>query len=81
LAGLLLFAFPKRRRTWRSILSLVLSFVALAGGLVGCSSGGGSGVACPAVIIPGTSAGTYIITVTGTSGAVTKTGTITVTVQ
>lgn len=81
LAGFLLFVSPKRRRTWRPILSLVLSLVALAGGLVGCSGGSGSGGACPAVMIPGTSSGTYIITVTGTSGGVTKTGTIAVTVQ
>jgi hypothetical protein len=81
LAGLFLFVIPRRRRRWRSILSLVLSFVALGAGLFACSSGGGGGTSCPAVLIPGTSPGTYTITVTGTSGAITKTGTVTVTVQ
>jgi Galactose oxidase, central domain len=81
LAGLFLFAIPKRSRTWRSILSLVLSFMALVGGVVGCSGGGGRLVPCPGAITPGTTAGTYILTVTATSGAITKTGTVTVTVQ
>jgi galactose oxidase-like protein len=45
------------------------------------SSGGGGGVACPAILIPGTTTGNCIITVTATSGAITKTGTVTVTVQ
>jgi hypothetical protein len=77
---LFLFVIPKRSRKWRSILSLVLSFMALVGGLVGCSGTGG-GVACPNVIRAGTTGGTYIITVTATSGATTKTGTVTVAVQ
>jgi hypothetical protein len=80
LASLFLFVIPKRRRKRRSILSLVLSFMALVGGVVGCSGTGG-GVACSNVIKAGTSAGTYIIAVTATSGAITKTGTVTVTVQ
>ena len=78
LASLFLFVSPKRSRKWRSILSLVLSFMALVGGVVGCSGTGG-GVAC--LLRAGTTAGTYIITVTATSGATTKTGTVTVTVQ
>jgi N-acetylneuraminic acid mutarotase len=81
LAGLFLFIIPRRSRAWRSILSLVFSLVALSGGLVACSSGGGNGVACPPIVTFGTTAGTYIVTVTGTSGAITKTGTVTVTVQ
>jgi hypothetical protein len=80
LASLFLFVIPKRSRKWRSILSLVLSFMALVGGVVGCSGTGG-GVACPNVIRAGTTAGTYIITVTATTAAITKTGTVTVTVQ
>jgi N-acetylneuraminic acid mutarotase len=81
LASLFLFVIPRRSRAWRAIFSLILSFVALSGGLVACSSGGGGGVACPAILIPGTTTGNYIITVTATSGAITKTGTVTVTVQ
>jgi N-acetylneuraminic acid mutarotase len=81
LASLFLFVVPKRGRTWRSMLSLGLSFMALVGGVVACSGGGGGGVACPSVVTSGTTAGTYIITVRGTSGAITKTGTVTVRVQ
>ena len=81
LASLSLFVIPRRSRAWRAIFSLILSFVALAGGLVACSSGGGGGVACPAILISGTTTGNYIITVTATSGVITKTGTVTVTVQ
>jgi hypothetical protein len=81
LSTLFLFVIPKRNRTWRSMLALVLSFMASVGGVVACSSGGGRGVACPSVVTPGTTAGTYIITVTATSGAITKTGTVTVTVH
>jgi hypothetical protein len=80
LASLFLFVIPKRSRTWRSVLSLVLSFMALVGGVAGCSSGGGP-VPCSTVLKSGTSAGTYVITVTGTSGAMTKTGTVTLTVE
>ena len=80
LACLFLFVIPKRVRTWRSMLSLVLSFMALAGGVVACGGDRG-GVACPNVVTSGTTAGTYIITVTATSGAITETGTVSVTVR
>jgi hypothetical protein len=62
------------------MFSLGLLFMALVGGVVACSGNGG-GVACPNVVTSGTTAGTYIITVTATSGAIPKTGTVTVTVQ
>jgi N-acetylneuraminic acid mutarotase len=81
LASLFLFVIPRRSRAWRAIFSLILSFVALGGGLVACRSGGGGGVGCPAILIPGTTTGNYIITVTATSGALTKTETVAVTVQ
>jgi N-acetylneuraminic acid mutarotase len=80
LASLFLFVIPKRNRTWRSMFSLGLLFMVLVGGVVGCSGNGG-GVACPNVVTSGTTAGTYIITVTATSGAIKKTGTVTMTVQ
>ena len=80
LAGISLLVVPKRSRTWRSILSLVLLFMALVGGVVACG-GNRVGVACPNVVTSGTTPGTYIINVTGTSGAITMTGTVTVTVQ
>lgn len=81
LAGLFLFVNTRRNRAWRAILCLVLSFVTLGGGLIACSSGSGGGAVCPSNLVPGTTSGTYIITVTGTSGTITKMGTITVTVQ
>jgi hypothetical protein len=49
--------------------------VAFAGGVLACG-GGGSGT-----IYPGTTPGNYTITVTGTSGMKTATGTISLTVQ
>lgn len=81
LAGLLLLVIPKRSWAWRSVLSLALLFIVLVGGVVACSGGGGGQVACPTVVKSGTTAGTYVLTVTGTSGAVTEAGTVTVTVQ
>jgi hypothetical protein len=57
---------------------LVLLAVA-TGGLAAC--GGGGGTAGGGNNDPGTTAGTYTITVTGASGATTATGTIAVVVQ
>jgi len=81
LACFMLFIFPRHGRTWRAILGLVLSFVTLSTGLIACSSGNVGKAACPPVAASGTTPGTYIITITGTSGSMTRTGTITVTVQ
>ncbi len=62
----------RRRRRLGSILFLLI----LAGGLVACAGGskGGGGN-------PGTTPGTYTVTVTGTSGSTTATGTVTLTVR
>jgi hypothetical protein len=49
--------------------------VALAGGVLACGGSGGG------TIYPGTMPGNYTITVTGTSGTATATGTISLTVQ
>ncbi len=86
LASLLLFLVPTRSRRWRSMLGLMLLGVFFAGGAVACSSasgssGGGGGVSCPTVASAGTTAGTYVITVSAASGSTTQTGTITLTVQ
>jgi len=75
-AGLLLFTIPARRRSWRSILG-VLVFAAMVGMGIGCgssSSGGGGGGG-------GTTTGAYVVTVTGTSGSLTATTTVNVTVN
>lgn len=70
---------PTRRRSWRARFGLLFFLVVLNAGLVACSSGGSGGGGGGGN--PGTTAGTYTITVTGTSGNTTATGTITLTVQ
>jgi len=52
--------------------------VSLAGGMVAC---GGSVHGSNKTTVPGTTSGSYTITVTGTSGATTTKGTVTLTVQ
>jgi hypothetical protein len=76
LACLLLFSILRRRRNWRTTLAMLAIVVALAGGMLACG-GGGSARNCP----PATTAGTYTVTVTGTSGSTTATGTVAITVQ
>jgi hypothetical protein len=79
LACMLLFGIPARRRRLLSMLSMISLLIALTGGVLACG-GGGSG-ACTPTTNPGTTAGTYAVTITGTSGATTATGTIILTVQ
>jgi len=76
LAVLVFFGIPARRRSWRNMLAILIALVAL-GALSSCggkSNGGGGGGN------PGTTPGTYTVTVTGTSGNITQTTTITLTV-
>jgi len=80
LACLLLFGLPARRREWRAMLGGFVLLVLLAGGVVSCGSGGkksGGGGGGNS----GTTAGTYSITVTGTSGSASKTTVVTLTVK
>lgn len=70
-AGLLLLGLPGRRRAWQSLLSLVLLVAAM--GVVGCGGGSSSGNTTPS--------GTYTVVVTATSGSVSQTSKVTVTVQ
>jgi hypothetical protein len=51
LARILIFGMPTRRRSWQTTLGMLALLVALSGGVVGCSGGGG-GVAAPAVPAP-----------------------------
>jgi hypothetical protein len=80
LAVVLLFGIPARRRQWRNLIGAIVLLAALTGGLASCggSSGGGGGGGGGN---PGTTAGTYTITVTGTSGSITQTGSVTLTVE
>lgn len=80
LAGLLLFGIPARKRSWRSIL-VILLFAGIAGLGIGCGSGGGGGGGGGGKTIPGTTPGAYVLTVTGTSGSVSQTTTVNLTVN
>jgi ABC-type glycerol-3-phosphate transport system substrate-binding protein len=62
LAFLFFLGIPARRRSWRSLLVVLVMMVAL-GSLAACGGGGGSSSSTPSV---GTPAGTYTFTVTGT---------------
>ncbi|AXC15146.1 putative periplasmic aspartyl protease [Acidisarcina polymorpha] len=76
LACLLFVGIPARRRSWKSMLSLLIFLVAMAG--VGCGGGSGNNHNSGT---PGTTAGTYTFTVTGTdSVTATKTANALVTV-
>jgi N-acetylneuraminic acid mutarotase len=77
LACLLLFFVPARSRL-RTMCGLAALFAVLACGVVAC----GSSVNRTAMQSnPGTTPGTYTLTVTGTSGAITETAAITLNVQ
>ncbi len=78
LACLLIVGIPAlRRRRWTTSLTLMLTVCIVAGalGCTGSGSGGGQGGN------PGTTAGTYVVSVTATSGAITQVGTVSLTVQ
>jgi len=80
LAGLLLLISPSQRRRWRTMLGVLVFLAALTSGLLACGGGstpsGGGGTTTP-----GTTAGAYTITVTGTSGTLTATTTVSLTVD
>ncbi len=61
----------------RTMLGLIWTALILGAGMAGCSGGGGSGNPPR----PGTPPGTYNVTVTGTSGAITRSTTVTLVVQ
>jgi pseudomonalisin len=78
LAGLLVLLIPVRRR--RALRGVVLvSVLGLGLGLLnGCSAA--VTVVCSNLAAPGTSAGTYTVTVTGTSGTLSETAPVTINV-
>jgi trimeric autotransporter adhesin len=74
LAMVFFIGIPARRRNWLSMLGLLVFFFSMAA--IGCGgsshSGGGN---------PGTTPGTYTVTVTGTAGSMTIPTTVTLTVN
>ncbi|MGO8933953.1 MAG: choice-of-anchor D domain-containing protein [Terracidiphilus sp.] len=81
LACVLLLFVPLRRRSWLALMAWVALFAAMAG--MGCGGGGtaGGGGGGGGQKDPGTTAGTYTVTITGVSGGMTETGTVALTVQ
>ena len=73
LGCLVLLAVPARRRSWRSMVALLV--VIVGAGVIGC--GGTSGTSTKV----GTNPGNYTVTVTGTSGSATANTQVTVVVQ
>jgi hypothetical protein len=77
-ACILLVGVPARRRKrWSALLKLILLF-SVVGGALNCGGGGGGAGGGRNT---GTTPGTYVISVTGTSGTITEAGTISLVVQ
>jgi N-acetylneuraminic acid mutarotase len=76
LACILLAGIPARRRRWWNVVGMI-ALLFCVGSALGCGGSGGSGGGGNS----GTSPGTYTITVTGISGTITETGTVSLTVQ
>ena len=72
LACLVLFGLPRHRRRARGLLVALLLGVALASGMVACSPKVQS---CTTTTVPGTTAGLYTVTLTGTGTPSAQTGT------
>ncbi len=79
LALMVLLGIPAQRKRWRRYVAVMFLgiFAYGASGCGGSSSGGTTGGGGS----PGTTSGTYAVTITGTSGSITATTTLNVTVQ
>jgi hypothetical protein len=77
-AGIFLIASPKRRRVGMFVGLMMLAFLVM---LPACSGGGNGGGGNQQKQNPGTPAGTSTVTVTATAGALSESGTFTLTVQ
>ena len=75
-AGIFAIGVPSRRRRWMALFGLLLCVMLAVG--VGCGGGSSGGTT---ITDPGTAVGGYTVTVTGTSGGISQTGNVTVTVQ
>jgi Chitobiase/beta-hexosaminidase C-terminal domain len=87
-AGIMIFgaimyiAMPANGRRRRSTSRLFALFFIFAAGIIACGGGGGgTGGGSTTQGSPGTTPGQYVITVTGTSGSLTATGMISITVS
>jgi hypothetical protein len=76
LACILFLCVPMRRRSWRTFFALSTLLFALAGGVLACGGSGGGGGGGNS----GTTSGAYSISVTVTSGSVSTTSTVALTV-
>jgi hypothetical protein len=76
--ALLFFGMPLRRRSLKTLLGLLL-LVGFAGAVIGCSGAANNTPMTPAN--PGTTPGTYTVTVMGTSGTTTTNTAVSVTVN
>jgi hypothetical protein len=85
LACVLLFGMPRRGRRQFAKLAMLGFAILLTGGMLACGGGGsgsGSGSGSGGTSTPGTTAGTYVVTVTCISGSTSlSTGTLTLRVQ
>ena len=79
-AVMLMIGIPSRRRRWMSMF--VLLWIVAAAGAIGCGGGGsGSSSTSTTPTTPATTAGSYTFTVTATSGTLTASTTIPLSVQ
>jgi hypothetical protein len=81
LACLLLFGIPRSSRRWRAMLGMLALLSFALGGMTACGGGGSGGRSSGGGGNPGTTLGSYTITITGTSGSLTETGTLALTVN
>ena len=89
LAWVLILGVPRRSRRWRAMLGMVLLLISLSGATMACGGSGGSGggnggstsAGGTSTGDPGTTSGTYVVTITGTSGSTTATCTVNVAVE
>jgi hypothetical protein len=79
LACVALLIVPLRRRTWLALMGWMAIFATFAG--MGCGGGGNSGGGGGGQSNPGTTPGTYTVTITGVSSGMTETGTVALMVQ
>jgi len=85
-ACLCVLGVPRRSRRWRATLGMMMLLVTLSSGMIACGGNGGSTGSTTNAngagnSNSGTTAGTYMVTVTGTSGTTTEIATVTVVVQ